>query len=64
MKIYEQDIIAVRKHGEKLKTNTDEIIVIISLCYNCWGQITVYPYLISINGLFGLMGLKNAVISL
>ena len=41
--------------GNKKKKNTDGIIVIICLCYNCWGEIAVYPYFICINALFGLM---------
>ena len=34
---YKQYMIAVGNENKKLKTNTDVIIVIICLCYHCWG---------------------------
>ena len=61
---YEQDIISVGNENKKISSNTNGIIVIIFLCYHCWGQIIVYPYFIWINVLFGWMKQKNVLTSL
>ena len=50
---YEQDMISVGKKNKKMKTKTDGIIVIVCICYHCWGQIIVNPYFIWLNILFG-----------
>ena len=47
-------MISVGNDNKKLKTKKFGIIVIICLCYHCWGKIIVYPYLIWLNVLFGL----------
>ena len=52
---YEQDMIAVDNENKRLKIKTDWIIVIICLCYQCWGIIIVYHYYIWLNVLFRLM---------
>ena len=51
-------MIAVGNENKKVKTKTDGIIVIIWLCYHCWGVIIVYPYFILLNILFGLLRQK------
>ena len=51
---YKQDILSVGKHNKKIQSKTNGIIVIICLCYHCWGLITVYPYFIWLKVLFGL----------
>ena len=59
---YGQDMISGgNENKKKLKTKTNGIIVIICLCYHCWGQIIVYSYFIWLNVLFVLIKQKKRI---
>ena len=57
-------MIAVGNNNQKIKINTDGIIVIVCLCCHFWGRIIVYPYFMWLHVLFEIMKQNNVLMSL